>query len=194
MNLKVILPAAFSMVIGIALGQTKTRLTTESNHSTIGFSIPISGGITRVTGKFMDFDLKLDYVDNDLTQSSAIFVIQVASINTGISERDDHLKTADFFDAETFPEISFQSTGITKVGDGYAMEGNLSMHGVTKTAIIPFAVLHQENNQLGIQIRWKLNRIEFGVGENFSHTSMENFLGEEIDVEINFWTKRDKRE
>lgn len=173
---------------------SETNLTVEPNHSTIGFSIGIAGGITRVTGKFMAFDLRLKYANDDLTQSSVFFTIQTSSINTGIPDRDDHLRTADFFDVESFPEITFQSSSIEKKESGFEAKGVLSMHGIEKTVAIPFELLHKEKTQLGIQIRWQLNRLDFGVGKDFKHTAIENFLAENIDVEINFWTKRDKRD
>lgn len=170
------------------------NLTVEPNHSTIGFSIGIAGGITRVTGKFMEFDLKLKYINEDLTQSSVLFTIMTKSITTGIPDRDDHLRSADFFNVESFPEITFQSSSIKKTNNGFEAIGVLFMHGVEKTVSIPFELLHKENTQLGIQIRWHLNRLDFGIGKDFKHTAIENFLAEDIDIEINFWTKRDKRE
>ena len=68
----------------------------EPNHSTDGFSVPIAGGITRVSGKFMDFQITISYDRDNIPQSSVTVVIQATSINTGIAGRDDHLRSTVF--------------------------------------------------------------------------------------------------
>ena len=187
--LAMIMIGAFSLLSA----QTKF-LTVESNHSTIGFRIPISNGITLVTGKFTDFDLELSLVDGDWTKSSAEFTIQATSINTGIADRDEHLRSPDFFEVEKYPSITFVSEEIRGIDSThFEATGTFSMHGISKTISLPFEVLGQDGNTIGIQIRTLLNRIDYGVGANFKHTSLPNFLAKEIEVEINFWTKRDKR-
>ncbi len=169
------------------------HLIVEPNHSTIQFSVPISNGITRVTGKFTDYTIDLNLVDNDLTKSSLSAVIKVESINTGIAGRDDHLRTADFFDVENYPEITFISNRIEKMEDDYIIYGDFAMHGVTKAINFPLKITGQEGeNTYGFSSRLTINRIEYGVGANFKHTSMKNFLGEDIQVEIDFWTKKKK--
>ena len=181
------------LAIATAFAQETEKLTAEPNHSTIGFAVPIGGGLTRVTGKFTDFDLNFDYVEKKLTRSKVVFAIKTASITTDIKDRDDHLRTADFFDAEKFPEITFRSTNITQSGDKFTMEGTLQMHGVEKNVAIPVQITGEIKNTVGIQIRWHLNRKDYGIGNNFKHTTMENFLSDDIDIEINLWTKVDKR-
>ena len=79
------------------------KLVAETNYSTIGFSVPISNGLTRITGKFTDFAIDINYVDKDLTKSSIAAAINLASINTGIPARDEDLKTNDFFETDKFP-------------------------------------------------------------------------------------------
>lgn len=187
--LALVLTSAFSL-----LSAQTQHLTVEPNHSTIGFRIPISTGITLVTGKFMDFDLSLTLVDGDWTKSSAQFTIQATSINTGINDRDEHLRSADFFEVEKYPTITFVSEKIIALDDThFEAQGTFSMHGISQVVTLPFEVLGQEGNSIGIQIRSTLNRLDYGVGSNFKHTSMPNFLAKEVEVEINFWTKRDKR-
>lgn len=169
-------------------------LTVEANHSTLQFSIPIANGLTRVTGKFTDYTIDLNLVDNDLTQSSLSAIIQAKSINTGIEARDDHLRTADFFDVETYPEITFVSNAISAQGSNYKVDGVFSMHGVSKAmSFILEPKGSSGENTLGFSIRLSLNRIDYGIGADFKHTSMEDFLGENIDVEIDFWTKKKKK-
>lgn len=180
-----------------ANAQTKSEikeLTVEANHSTIQFAIPISNGITRVTGKFTDYSIDLMLVDDDLTKSSISTFIQAKSINTGIEARDDHLRTADFFDVEKYPEITFISNRIESNSDGYLIHGKFTMHGVSKDmsfVLKPTGKVGE--NTYAFSARFTLNRIDYGVGADFKHTSEENFLGEEIAVEIDFWTKKKKK-
>ena len=169
------------------------KLTVEPNHSTIQFSIPISGGITKVTGKFTDYAIDINLIDNDLTKSNISAIIKAASINTGISGRDDHLRTKDFFEVETYPEITFVSDSIVKNNNSFIAHGMFSMHGISKNIELPLAPTGQDGKHtFGFATHLSINRMDYGVGKDFKHTAIENFLGNNIDVEIYFWTKKKK--
>ncbi|MCW5520489.1 YceI family protein [Aureitalea sp. L0-47] len=169
------------------------KLTAETNHSSFLFSVPIANGITRVTGKFNEYTIDLDYVDEDFTKSTLSASIKSASIDTGIDGRDEHLRSTDFFDTETYPEITFASSRIEKTDDGYKAIGDLILHGVSKETEIPFVVNGMDGkNTFGISARFSVDRTAHGVGNDFKHTSIENFISEVIDVEIDFWTKKRK--
>lgn len=169
------------------------KLAVEPNHSTIQFSIPIANGLTRVTGKFTDFSIDINYIDNDFSKSSIIAKIKATSINTGITDRDNHLKTSDFFDVEKYPEITFVSDSILKQKDHFIAYGKFTMHGVTKLFEFPFKVNGKSGNYTyGISSRLTLKRSDYGVGTEFKHTSIENFLSDDIAIEIDFWTKKRK--
>lgn len=161
----------------------------EPNHSTIGFVVKIARGVTRVTGKFTDFALQMVYVDEDITKSSVSFIIQAKSIDTGIDQRDEHLRSADFFDVEKYPEITFNSTAIRKTGDTYEVEGDFSMHGVTKHVVIPFE-LTSAGKRPAVSIRWSLNREDYDI--LYEHSLEKHFLSKDIAVEIDFWTRKSK--
>ena len=171
-------------------GQT-VKVSVEPNHSTVGFVVKIAGGVTRVTGKFTDFALDMDYVDKDITKSSVLFTIEAASINTGIDQRDAHLRTADFFDVEKFPQITFKSSAIRKKGEAYEMDGTFTMHGVSKEVTIPFE-LTSTTGYPSASIRWSLNREDYGIF--FEHTTEKNFLSKQIGIEIDFWTRKSKKQ
>ena len=81
----------------------------DTNHSNIGFAVPISGGLSEVHGKFSKFKMELAYDDEDITKSKVNVSIDAASVDTGIDQRDSHLRTADFFDVENHPLITFKS-------------------------------------------------------------------------------------
>src|SRR6266699_5342132 len=112
----------------------------DTNHSTIGFSVSIMNGLSRVNGKFTDFTVTLTNDEKDITKSSVNVVIKAASINTGIPARDTHLRSADFFDADKYPEITFQSKRIEKKGKQLFALGIFTMHGVSKEITLPFQI------------------------------------------------------
>lgn len=174
----------------LSLAQT-VKVEMEPNHSTIGFVVKIAKGVTRVTGKFTDFTMQMDYVDKDITKSSVTFTIQAKSINTGIDQRDDHLRSADFFEVEKYPEITFKSTAIRKAGAAYEVEGDFTMHGVTKHVVIPFAITSDERTP-SASIRWSLNREDYDI--KYEHSSMKHFLSKEIGIEIDFWSRKSKNQ
>lgn len=169
------------------------KLAVEPNHSTIQFAIPISGGLTRVTGKFTDFSIDMDYVDGDMTRSSIHAIIKAASINTGIPDRDDHLRTEDFFEVENYPEITFKTDSIVRNGEEYTAHGQFQMHGISKALALPLKMNGIDGKYtIGISSKLSIKRSDYDIGTEFQHTSMPDFLGDEIAVEIDFWTKKRK--
>ena len=165
----------------------------DMNHSTVGFSVPIMGGLSKVKGKFMDFNINLSNDEHDITKSSVNVVIKATSINTGIEGRDKHLRTADFFDVEKFPEITFQSSRIEKRGKQLIAHGTLTMHGISKEIALPFTITGVDENadktkkNVGYSASLVLNRRDYGI--NYEHKSVPNFVGDNITVEIDLITR-----
>ena len=170
-----------------------TKYETDAAHSNVGFSIPIAGGLSNVRGKFTDFKVEIVYDDKDVTKSSVNAVIKTASIDTGIERRDAHLRTADFFDAEKNPEITFKSSRIEKKGKGFIAHGTFTMRGVSKEIALPFTIngVTREattgKTTLGATARTTINRKDYGV--NFSRPDNPNFLGDLVEVELNIITR-----
>lgn len=167
----------------------------DKNHSTIGFSVSIMGGLSKVRGKFTDFDVKIDYDEEDITQSSVRATIRAASINTGIEDRDRDLRGPNFFDVEKYPEITFQSTRIEKRGDVYVAVGTFFLRGVTQELAMPFAItgrtVHQDgSSNLGVASSITLNRQEYGI--TWQHNLVDNFVGDEVEIELFLKTRRSK--
>ena len=106
--------------------QESVKLIVEPNHSTIGFAIPVAK-ITRVTGKFKDYEINIDYREEDIAKSLVDIKIKVASIDTGIEDRDSDLQSETFFHSEKYPEITFKSNSISRVDDHYVITGEFSM-------------------------------------------------------------------
>src|SRR5712692_50105 len=177
----------FSTLIAAQVN-TARQYPVDTNHSTIGFSVSIMDGLSKVNGKFTDFTVTLTNDEKDITNSSVSVVIKTASINTGIAARDNHLRSADFFDAEKYPEISFQSSRIEKKGKEFIAIGAFTMHGVSKEISIPFTIAGPTRNaagdkvNLGYAAHLTLNRRDFGI--NWEHKTVPNFIGDNIEVEL----------
>ena len=137
----------FTLAITVAAQvSTRKQYPIDANPSTVGFSCPIMGGLSKVRGKFTDFTINLTNNERDITKSAVNVVIKATSINTGIDARDRHLRTAEFFDVEKFPQITFQSSRIEKKGKQLIAHGTLTMHGVAKEIALPFVVTGVNEN------------------------------------------------
>lgn len=185
----------FSLLIAsfVAKGQI-VNLESENNHSTIEFFVPISDGLTKISGKFTDYHIGIQFTDSSLLKSKIEVRINPASINTGIAGRDEDLKTKDFFDVTEYPSILFVSDVIVKKGNQYITKGKCTVHGVTKEIEIPFTVTGvRKNYVIGFSGAWKLKRSDYGIGTNWKHTTDDKFIGDEIEVHIDFWTRKSKK-
>ena len=140
----------------------------DAAHSTIGFSIR-HYEINWVAGRFKDFTGSIRYDEADVTKSSVEFTAKIVSIDTGVAKRDEHLRTADFFDAAKHPELSFKSTRIESKGkDNHILHGDFTLKGVTKPVAIPFKITGaikdpRGNTRFGIDAQTKLDRREYGI-------------------------------
>ena len=164
----------------------------DQNHSTIGFAVPILGGMSEVDGKFMSFTATVVYDERDLARSSVTAVIQVASVTTGIPERDRHLLAAAFFDAAHHPEIRFTSSRVEKRGDHLVAPGILEMRGVRKPIELQVEIAGLQSDpksgrvQLGAAATATVNRQDFGV--SWRHDE-PRFVGDDVRVSIHLLSK-----
>lgn len=148
-----------------------TRWTIDPTHSVIGFKVKHLV-ISTVTGTFKEFSGQLETSGDDFDGAVATFEAGIGSIDTGVADRDTHLKSADFFDAENHPKLTFKSTSFKKKSDGeYEIEGDLTIRGTTKpvtlqavhggTAVDPYG-----QTKAGFEISGSINRKEFGLEWN----------------------------
>jgi polyisoprenoid-binding protein YceI len=187
--------AAVLLFTTITAGQVDTskQYRIDNNHSTVGFSVPIMGGLSKVSGKFTDFTVTLTHDEKDITKSSVSVVIKAASISTGITARDNHLRTADFFEVEKYPEITFESKRIEKKGKQLIAVGTFTMHGVSKEIALLFTITGTSKDpvakkmNIGYAAHLTLNRRDFGI--NWQHQTVPNFVGDNVEIEINLITK-----
>ncbi|MBK5284993.1 MAG: YceI family protein [Bacteroidia bacterium] len=178
--------------LDICYAQTE-QLLVDLNHSNVSFSVPLAGGLTKITGKYTDFDITLNYVDTEITKSSVSAVIKTASINTGIAGRDEHLASPDFFDAEKYPQITFTSDSIVKTEKGYIAYGTFQLHGISKKNQLPFTITGKDaEGSIGFASSYVIKRSVYGLGDDAAKADASSFVGDDITVDIGFLVKKKK--
>lgn len=179
--------AIFSFLILPSFAFAK-KLEVDPNHSSINFEA-IHLKVSKIPGRFTDFAGTINLDDKDITKSKVDFTVQVASINTAVPKRDDHLKSADFFDAEKFPKAVFKGTSIKKSGDNYELKGNLTIRNVTKPVVFIAKNLGTAEDpamkaeKFIFQATSQINRKDFGV--NYGPDAI---VSDNIDLVINLET------
>ena len=162
----------------------------DPTHSEVHFKVKHLM-VSSVSGMFKEINGSVETEGDDISTAKVHITMEVASISTNNDQRDGHLKTGDFFDAENHPQIIFDGSGMTKTGDdSYTMTGNLNMRGTSKevTLNVEFGGLVQDpwgNTRVGFEVSGKINRKDFGV--NFSMVSETGgiLLGEEVKISAN---------
>jgi len=139
----------------------------DKAHSSIGFRVK-HFGLVDVPGYFRDFTGTINYDAKDMKKSSVNFTAKTTSVDTGVPPRDNHLRTADFFEVEKFPEMSFKSTKVEKKGKDWLVTGDFTMKGVTKQISFPFTVVGVKKDakggmKMGVTAETSINRRDFGV-------------------------------
>ncbi|GAA0541965.1 YceI family protein [Chitinophaga japonensis] len=168
--------------------QTKTTWVLDPAHSEVNFKVKHLM-ISTVSGKFDKFDVQLDASKEDFTDANVTVTVDTASINTGDAQRDGHLKSADFFEAEKYPQLKFVSRSFKKSdnkGD-YTLEGELTIRDVTKTISIPVeygGTVRDPwgNTKVAFSIDTKINRKEFGLNWNAALETGGVLVGEDIRI------------
>lgn len=170
-----------------------TKWVLDPTHSEIGFKVKHMM-FTNVSGKFDKVEATIDTDGDDFTTAKIAFAAETASINTGNADRDNHLRSADFFDAEQFPKISFKSDGfVKKSGDDYTLTGDLTLHGITKSVTLDaeYGGLLQDpwgNTKAAFSITGKVNRKDWGLTWNAALESGGLLVSEEVrfSIELQF--------
>jgi polyisoprenoid-binding protein YceI len=182
-----ILALAALLVWPAAFAEEKYQL--DPAHTTIGFAIEHLV-IAKVRGQFRQFTGTITYEPAaELPVRAATVTIHAASIDTGIQQRDDHLRSADFFDVEKYPQLSFETTRIEKRGNSFVATGNLSIHGVTRTIELPFTLKGPIKDlwggyRIGIEARTTINRKDYGLAWNKLLETGGLAVGETVEIEI----------
>lgn len=143
--------------------------TADASHSTVGFVVR-HAGISKVRGAFKDFSATVTTGEN-LSETVVEAVLKADSFDSGDTNRDGHVKSADFFDVEKFPELTFRSTGLKQAGSEFTLEGDLTIKGITRPVVFdvefngvardPFGAF-----RAGLEGKAVISRKEFGITWN----------------------------
>ncbi len=174
--------AVFILTSAIISAQSVWK--SDNAHSGVNFAISHLL-ISEVTGNFTEFEIEAT-ADDTFGNPSFTVSIPTKSINTGNTRRDDHLRSDDFFGAEKFPTLEFNTTGLEKTGEKtFKLTGDLTMHGVTKPVVLDGKVIgiitDQRSQKLkaGLKLTGSLSRKDFGIGGDMAP------IGNEVEMTIN---------
>lgn len=149
----------------------KTKWAIDPTHSEISFKVKHLM-ITNVKGVVKEFDAVIHTTDNNFITSDINLHLKPASIDTGVADRDAHLRSADFFDVENYPEMIFKGSSVEKADDdSYTLSGDLTIKGITKPVKleVEFNGVMKDpwgNEKAGYAINGKINRKEWGLNWN----------------------------
>lgn len=161
----------------------------DADHSLVEFSVKHMM-IAKVRGNFEKFDANITADSSDLTTAAIEFTIDTASIHTKNEDRDNHLRAADFFDVESYPNITFKATEITKVsGDDYKVSGDVTIKDITRpeTFEVTFEGEGKDpwgNTKAGFSAKTKISRSDYGLTYNAALETGGVLIGDQITINI----------
>jgi polyisoprenoid-binding protein YceI len=191
MNRKSIILTVFGILFFFNGAFGADKYVIDPAHTSMGFAIRHLV-INKVKGDFKDYTATFNLDERDISGSSASAVIQVASIDTGVEQRDNDLRSPNFFDVKKYPTITFQSKRFEKRGEKeYVVIGTLTMHGVSKEIHMPFTIVGKVKDpwgktRIGIESEFTLNRLDYGIGWNKKTADGGLVVGHTVDIEMNF--------
>jgi len=159
----------------------------DTAHSVLDFKVRHL--FSKTGGQFGEWEGMITFDGKDLTGGSVELTIQAASIDTRNEDRDNHLRSADFFDVETYPTLTFKSTEVVKTDSGFEVRGDLTMHGVTKGIAIPFEYHGSGTDpwgtlRAGFSGSTTVNRKDFGIVWNKNVDKGGLLLGDDVAIDI----------
>lgn len=165
-----------------------TQWNLDPSHSEIGFKVRHMM-ISNVSGLFTKFAATLETEGDDLTTAKTTFVAQTSSINTGSEQRDGHLRSADFFDAENHPELTFKSNKLEKNGEQYSLNGDLTIRGKSHPVKfdVEFSGLNKDpwgNTRAGFTISGKIKRTDWDLVWNVALETGGLLVSEDVKIQV----------
>lgn len=188
MRVSGILAAAMLFVAPIFSAQAATY-DLDIAHSDIGFSVTHMM-VSQTKGRFGKATGVLELDEKDVTKSKIDVEINTLTIDTNNDDRDNHLRSPDFFDAEKYPKITFKSKEVKKKGKGYSVVGDLSMHGVTKEVTLDVSKLTSAvkdpwgNERVGASASTVVNRKDFGLTWNKTLEAGGVAVGDDVTITL----------
>ncbi len=188
MQRKISMPAlALALLLPALAAAEPVTYKVDTSHSGVGFTI--RHFVTNVPGRFKDFDGSIKYDKQNPAASSVNFTVRAASIDTDNDDRDEHLRSPDFFNVEKNPTWTFSSTEIkAKDADTLEVTGDLTLNGVTKKVTIPVEVLGTmktpRGEKAGFETSFTVNRKDYGIVWNRVLDTGGTVLGEDVKINI----------
>ena len=188
MRLRVAVPALCLFFASFAFAAEDYKI--DPVHSSANFSVRHMM-VSTVTGRFAGgVSGAIHYDDKDISKSSVKATIKVGSVNTDNENRDKDLRGPNFFDADKYPEITFESQRVEKRGDGYVAIGNFTMKGVTKQIELPFTIGGRINDgkghgRIGVQSSTTVNRQDYGISWNRTVDGGGMVVSNEVKIDLN---------
>ncbi|MBK6729730.1 MAG: YceI family protein [Bacteroidetes bacterium] len=168
---------------------SKTQWMADTAHSEVGFKVKHMM-ITNVRGKFEDYDVSLTTEGEDFSTAEIKFTAKTASVNTSAEARDTHLRSADFFDSDKYPEMKFVSTQIEKMDEGdFVLTGDLTIKDITKSVKldVEFGGILKDpwgNDKAGFVITGKIYRKDWGLNWNAALEAGGVLVAEDVKLNI----------
>lgn len=163
---------------------TKAKWTVDDIHSVVEFSVRHMM-ISNVKGNFNAFSAEIEADPSDLTDASIAFTIDASSIDTRKKDRDDHLRSEDFFEVEKYPNIKFKATNIVKKSDDtYDVLGDFDMHGISKPVTFEVTFEGQVGDAAGFSAHTEINRADFGLTWNSTLETGGVLVSEKVKINL----------
>ena len=192
---------ALALILGalaVLPAQAADVYNVDPTHSEVSFTIRHM--LSNVRGRFTDFSGVINLDPAKMTSSTVSFAVKATSIDTANGDRDKHLRSADFFDVEKYPEITFKSTAITAIDKTkYKVTGDFFLHGVTKKLTLTVTFLGTAKDPWGnergaFETGTTLDRKEYAINWNKALDNGGVLLGDEVTVSINLESVKAKPE
>lgn len=180
--------AGAALPLTLAASAQVSQWTIDPAHSAAEFSIRHMG-ISNVHGHFGGVAGEITLDPADLSKASVKATIDVTTVDTGVAPRDTHLKSPDFFDTAKYPTMTFVSKSVSKTADGYAVNGDLTMHGVTHPVVLALDPIGKEQVmgdkvRRGFDATTTIHRQDFGLNWNGTMKSGDSMLGDDVKVTL----------
>jgi polyisoprenoid-binding protein YceI len=193
MRTKTIIGLTTAALLAFSCANAADNYKIDPAHTSVGFSVRHMG-VSNVKGHFDDFTGSLVLGNGSIQEASG--TIQVKSVNTGMEKRDNHLRTADFFDAVKYPLITFKSKRVEKSGEQTVLIADFTMRGVTKELRLPVTLSGpvkdpMGNTRIGLEAKTTVNRKDYGIQFNALMETGGLMVGEEVALEINAEATKD---
>jgi len=179
-----------AMILAIPYAAVASTWNIDPDHSNLGFKIKHLM-VSNVKGNFEKFSGAVEINDKDMTKSKVEVTVDTSSVNTNVKKRDDHLRSADFFDVAKYPTMTFVSKKVTVVSpDKLKVIGDFTLHGVTKEVVLDLEGPTAEskdpwgNTRKGATATTKINRKDFGLMWNQALETGGVLVGDEVDITL----------